>query len=65
MDAWDEDWSRLWWCRLDGTAEIVADGVALLRAQTLLTARYPQYAERPPQGPAIVISVTAAQGWRA
>lgn len=46
VDHYDEDWTQLWWARLDGTAALVpvADwrherGVELLRA------KYPQYTE--------------------
>ena len=39
IDHWDEDWSRLWWVRLRGTARIVEDRHAV----ELLVAKYPQY----------------------
>ena len=29
VDHYDEDWSRLWWVRLDGTARVVRSGAAL------------------------------------
>jgi PPOX class probable F420-dependent enzyme len=58
----DEDWDRLWWVRADGTASVVAGGA---RAEPLrwLIAKYPQYAERPPAGPVIVIEVRTWRGW--
>jgi PPOX class probable F420-dependent enzyme len=31
VDAYDEDWSRLWWVRIDGRAHIVAEGPDLER----------------------------------
>ena len=34
------------------------------RAIELLVERYEQYRNRPPEGPAIVIEVTAWRGWR-
>jgi hypothetical protein len=34
------------------------------RAAELLSDRYPQYADDPPAGPAIVISVLRWTGWR-
>jgi PPOX class probable F420-dependent enzyme len=42
LDHYDDDWSRLWWLRVEGRAEVVAaaahpDAVAALRA------KYPQY----------------------
>ena len=43
VDRWDEDWSRLGWVMLRGTAEILYHGAEHDRAQALLCARYPQY----------------------
>ena len=62
-DAYDEDWSRLWWVRVDGRAEIVEPGPERERALDLLEARYPQYRERRPPGPVIRIEITSWTGW--
>ena len=43
VDRWDEDWSRLAWVMLRGSAEILAAGEEHDRAQDLLRTRYPQY----------------------
>ncbi|NGO07148.1 TIGR03668 family PPOX class F420-dependent oxidoreductase [Streptomyces sp. HC44] len=75
VDAYDEDWDRLWWVRADGTARVVppdagnapergarseyADAVELLRQ------KYAPYRQQPPDGPVIVISVRRWHGWRA
>jgi PPOX class probable F420-dependent enzyme len=63
-DEYDDDWTRLWWARADGTARVVEPGgpehAATARA---LADRYPQYRERPPAGPAIIITVTRWSGW--
>jgi PPOX class probable F420-dependent enzyme len=65
-DHYEDDWSRLWWARADGVARIVGPGHdEHERAVALLEARYPQYEERRPEGPAIVISVSRWSGWRA
>lgn len=59
-DAYDEDWTRLWWARADGTAtvrESAPDAVALL------SAKYEQYARRPPEGPVVITRVTRWSGW--
>jgi PPOX class probable F420-dependent enzyme len=53
IDRYDDDWSRLWWVRLRGTARVVDDP----RALELLAAKYPQYRERPPAGPVIAVSI--------
>lgn len=60
VDAWDEDWSRLWWARADGTARVVPTDEHGVR---LLQERYPQYADRPPAGPFVVIDVARWSGW--
>jgi PPOX class probable F420-dependent enzyme len=61
IDEYDEDWSRLWWVRLRGTARIVDDR----RAMELLAAKYPQYRERPPVGPVIAVSIEERIQWTA
>jgi PPOX class probable F420-dependent enzyme len=60
-DHYDEDWTRLWWVRADGTAR-VHDGDA--EALAALTARYPQYREAAPAGPFIEITVARWSSWR-
>ncbi len=65
VDAYDEDWTRLWWARADGRASVVADGAELERALAALRARYPQYATVALTGPAIVIAVDRWSGWSA
>jgi PPOX class probable F420-dependent enzyme len=61
VDEYDEDWSRLRWARLRGTARIVDDR----RAVDLLVRKYPQYAARPPAGPVIAVSIEERSEWRA
>jgi PPOX class probable F420-dependent enzyme len=61
-DVYDEDWSRLWWARADGTASVVATDAEAIDA---LAARYPAYAQRRPLGPVVSIEVTAWSGWAA
>jgi PPOX class probable F420-dependent enzyme len=63
VDHYDEDWSALWWVRLDGIARVVADPGERARALTLLAAKYPQYARTPPPGDVIAIEVTAWRAW--
>jgi PPOX class probable F420-dependent enzyme len=65
VDAYDADWTRLWWARADGRASIVADGAELEGALAALRARYPQYATVALTGPAIVIAVDRWSGWSA
>ncbi|HEX4158118.1 MAG TPA: TIGR03668 family PPOX class F420-dependent oxidoreductase [Rhizomicrobium sp.] len=43
-DHYEEDWSRLGWIRIDGTAELLSDGPQRTEAIRLLRSRYKQYA---------------------
>ena len=43
VDRWDEDWSRLAWVMLRGSAVILDSGKEHDRAQDLLRGRYPRY----------------------
>lgn len=62
-DHYDEDWKRLWWVRVDGTAAIWTDGESWNKAVSALAERYTQYRERPPEGPVIAISIDRVSGW--
>jgi PPOX class probable F420-dependent enzyme len=64
-DRYEDDWSRLWWVRVDGDAKIVGSVSEREAALAALAAAYPQYAERPPQGPVIVVRPRRIRGWRA
>src|SRR5262245_34618315 len=46
-DYADQDWSRLWWVRVDGTARIVEDEQERGDQIARLCAKYPQYRENP------------------
>lgn len=61
-DHYDEDWTQLWWVRVDGTARVL-HGDERTEPLRWLTDKYPQYADRPPDGPVIHIDVTAWHGW--
>jgi len=65
VDHYDEDWSRLWWVRADGTARIVADPAESSRAIDLLVDRHPQYRQARPEGPVVAISIAHLSGWSA
>jgi PPOX class probable F420-dependent enzyme len=64
-DRYDEDWSRLWWVRVDGEAAVVSSPRERDRALGALADAYPQYAARPPQGPVIGVEPRKWRGWRA
>ena len=65
VDAYSEDWSQLWWVRLDGSAEIVADGPRRTELVQALVEKYPQYQAAPPPGPVIVMAVERHTAWSA
>ncbi len=67
-DHYEEDWNRLWWVRADGTAQVLMpDGDPDLRAAALtaLAARYPSYADSPPDSALILVTVERWSGWSA
>ncbi|WP_442790809.1 TIGR03668 family PPOX class F420-dependent oxidoreductase [Nocardia sp. NBC_01329] len=63
-DFYDEDWSRLWWVRADGTARILTGDEARAGLDHL-TARYPVYVAEPPPGPVVALDITHWSGWAA
>lgn len=65
IDEYDEDWSKLWWVRLDGHGRLVDDPAEEAAARTALAAKYPQYVERPPGGPVVAVAVTRWSAWSA
>jgi PPOX class probable F420-dependent enzyme len=66
VDRWDEDWSRLAWVMLRGTAEILPSGEEHDAAQAELRARYPQYRAMALETlPVIAIRIRQALSWGA
>jgi PPOX class probable F420-dependent enzyme len=65
VDRYDDDWSVIWWVRVDGTARVVDGGPELEHAVALLADKYEQYRQTPPSGPAIVIAAERWTGWEA
>jgi PPOX class probable F420-dependent enzyme len=63
VDHYEDDWTKLWWVRVDGTARIVNDEAEGDRAIELLMKRYPQYRRTPPDGPVVAISIDRISGW--
>ncbi|MGH7862271.1 MAG: TIGR03668 family PPOX class F420-dependent oxidoreductase [Candidatus Dormibacteraceae bacterium] len=62
IDRYDDDWSQLWWIRLQGEASIVASRARPIAA---LCQKYPPYALDPPTGAVIEIKITAWSSWSA
>lgn len=65
VDEYEESWDRLWWVRVDGHARVVSEGPERDRAVELLAAKYPQYREEPPTGPAIIVDIDRWRSWSA
>ena len=66
VDQYDDDWSGLWWVRVDGDATVLpvdAEGGRL--ALSALAEKYPQYAALAPPGPLICIVVDSWTSWSA
>jgi PPOX class probable F420-dependent enzyme len=63
VDHYEDDWSRLWWVRLDGTARVVEEGAEREHALELLEAKYEQYRAEPPSGAVIAVRVERWSGW--
>lgn len=60
-----EEWSRLWWIRLRGRAAVLESGDRREAGLAALLAKYPQYEQRPPQGPVIEITPESWSSWSA
>ena len=64
VDEYAEDWARLVWVRLDGTAEILTAGPARDRGRKLLEAKYAQYAALPlDDAPIVRIAIEHVSEW--
>ena len=63
VDHYEEDWTRLWWVRMDGMAKVLDEGREQERALVLLLDKYRQYRAEPPTGPVIAVHVERWRGW--
>lgn len=63
VDHWSEDWTQLLWVRVDGSASIHTDDPIWSDGRAALATKYHQYGDRPPEGPAIAISIDRISGW--
>jgi PPOX class probable F420-dependent enzyme len=62
---YEENWDALWWVRVDGVAVVVDDTTSQPGLLEPLIVKYSAYAEQPPAGPAIVVTVERWRGWSA
>jgi PPOX class probable F420-dependent enzyme len=63
VDHYDDDWSTLWWIRVDGVGRVMAEGPARTRAVELLAGKYPQYAAGASLGAVVAIQIHTWRGW--
>ncbi len=63
VDHYNDDWARLWWVRVDGTAQVVEAGPDWEAARASLSSKYHHYQDRPPQGPAVLIALEKVTAW--
>lgn len=65
FDRYDDDWTRLAWVRIEGTAALQPRGDASTEALSALRARYPQYREMALEAlPLIVVEPIRVVAWR-
>jgi PPOX class probable F420-dependent enzyme len=65
VDHYEDDWTRLWWIRVDGVARVIGHEAEAERAVDLLVAKYAQYERARPRGPVVAISIERMTGWAA
>ncbi|MYR08105.1 TIGR03668 family PPOX class F420-dependent oxidoreductase [Gordonia sp. SID5947] len=65
-DRYSDDWSALWWVRVDGLADVIdAETTQGAGAIDLLADKYPQYRAERPDGPVIVMRDLVWHEWSA
>jgi PPOX class probable F420-dependent enzyme len=64
-DRYDDDWSQLWWVRVDAVAAEHTDGELRERALDALQDKYEPYRRERPDGSVLAFTPTAWAGWTA
>ena len=65
IDHYEDDWMKLWWVRVEGSAHILDRGPESDMAIVQLSERYEQYQSTKPAGPVVAISIERMSGWSA
>jgi PPOX class probable F420-dependent enzyme len=65
VDHYTDDWTQLWWVRVDGVATTHRDGDARQTGCQLLRAKYAQYQRVSLGGPVITVAVQRWACWHA
>ena len=63
VDHYQEDWSALWWVRMDGVARITDSPGELKTAKRALLGKYPQYEQVALPGPVIALDIRRWVAW--
>ena len=63
VDHYAEDWTALWWVRVDGTGRVIEDGAERASALAALAAKYDQYRREPPPGPVVALDIARWRAW--
>lgn len=63
IDHYSDEWSELWWIRIDGQARVLDSDADRKEALDALAAKYPQYVVDRPRGPVVAITPTVVRTW--
>lgn len=63
VDHYDDDWSALWWVRIDGVARILEEQESRAPWIRALQDKYEQYLIDEPDGPVIEVTVAHWSSW--
>lgn len=68
VDHYEDDWTELWWVRVDATAAVIGEGSGDTRTERvialgLLAEKYPQYRVDPPVGAVLRLDISRLVGW--
>lgn len=64
VDHYDDDWTRLWWVRIDGTAAIHLRGEDVAAGYAALRAKYAQYQRVELDGPVVTVQIRRWSSWQ-
>jgi PPOX class probable F420-dependent enzyme len=63
VDHYGEDWTSLWWVRMDGAGRVIRDGSERQDALDLLATKYEQYRNTRPPGPVVALEIERWRTW--
>lgn len=63
IDRYDDDWTHIWWVRIDGRGRLLHEGEERDHSIEALVERYPQYAADPPHGVVLAVDIQEWKGW--